>query len=381
MLRRKAILRRSDYTAGMTPWSLPTKRRQRWYRPLAIALAAVLLHLAAFQWVTTHSMHPVLRPQHEQVVLLQLQAEVVVPAPVAPPLPTPRPPAPRKLTPPAMPELPEIIAAEPTAPVVALQEPAVIASTVAATEVIAAPIVPVPPAVPAPDPAPAPAPAPAFNTAPPPSAEVRYAVQALRDGKIVYGSGKIGWRRSGDNYLINGEASVLFFTVLSFQSLGSLDVQGVVPLKYSEKRFRKSETNTHFQQAAKLISFSSSTTTYPRTGGEQDRASIVWQLAAIGRGDATQFTAGNELDIFVAGVRDAETWHIKVVGQETLTLGGEPFVTWHFLRQPRPGSYDTQVEFWLAPAHDWYPVRLRQTETNGDYLDMSMSSITPLAER
>ncbi|MDY7576327.1 DUF3108 domain-containing protein [Actimicrobium sp. CCI2.3] len=363
----------------MNPPANPEKRLQRWYRPVAIAIVA-LLHLAAFNWITAHPAHPVLQSHNEPVVMLQLQREVANPKPAAPPLPKTRPPAVRKLPQPAIPALPVIIAAASDSPVARTDESSVEASATTPAAVIAPPAEPVAPVV-ASVPEPEPATAPAFNTAPPPSAEVNYAVQALRDGKIVHGSGKIGWRRSGDNYLINGEASVLFFTVLSFQSLGSLDPQGITPLKYSEKRFRKPETNTHFQQASKLISFSASTTTYPRTGGEQDRASIVWQLASIGRGDASQFVPGSALEIFVAGVRDAETWHIKVVGEETLTLGGEQFTTWHFLRQPRPGSYDTQVEFWLAPARDWYPVRLRQTETNGDYLDMSMSSITPLAER
>ncbi len=379
-------MRRNVYTSGMTHPANPEKLLQRWCRPLAIAIVALLLHLAAFNSLSTHPMHPVLRRVNEPVVTLQLQSDVVAPVPAAPPLPKAPPPAVRKLPPPAVPELPVIIAAPPDAPTVATDEPVLIASAGAATAtapaIITPPAEPVAPEpAPAPVPVPAPAPAPVFNTAPPPSAELKYDVQALRDGKTVRGSGKIGWRRSGENYLINGEASVLFFTVLSFQSLGSLDQQGVTPLKYSEKRFRKPETNTHFQQASKLISFSASTTTYPRTGGEQDRASIVWQLASIGRGDAAQFVPGSTLEIFVAGVRDAETWHINVVGEETLTLGGEQFATWHFLRQARPGSYDTQVEFWLAPARDWYPVRLRQTETNGDYLDMSMSSITPLAER
>ncbi|MFT5959733.1 MAG: hypothetical protein ACI8WM_000035 [Burkholderiaceae bacterium] len=377
MLRRKARHRHSDYTPGMTHPAIPEKLLQRWRRPVAIAIVALLLHVAAFHWITTRAWHPVTPSFSEQVVTLQLQPDSVRPAPAAPPLPTPQPPAPRILPLPAVPVPPVIIAAAPDTPVVIAQEPATIAIAAAAPQVAT----PLPLAEAAPDALPADPPARPLNTAPPPSAEVKYDVQALRDGKTVYGSGKIGWRRSEDNYLINGEASVLFFTVLSFQSLGSIGSQGLSPLKYSEKRFRKAETNTHFQQANKVISFSSSTATYPRAGGEQDRASIVWQLAAIGRGDAAQFTAGAELDIFVAGVRDAETWHIRVVGEETLALGGDQLVTWHFLRKPRPGSYDTQVEFWLAPAHDWYPVRLRQTETNGDTLDMSMSSITLLGER
>jgi hypothetical protein len=49
--------------------------------------------------------------------------------------------------------------------------------------------------------------------------------------------------------------------------------------------------------------------------------------------------------------------------------------TWHVVRMPKPGSYDQKLDFWLAPQHEWYPVKLRYTETNGDYLDLSLSAM------
>lgn len=212
----------------------------------------------------------------------------------------------------------------------------------------------------------------------PPSAEVRYDVHSLRDGKIVYGNGKISWHNQGDTYAIDGEAGVLFFSLLTFRSEGSLDQNGISPRKYSERRFRKAETNTHFQRDPQVISFSASTEQYPRKGGEQDRASIIWQLAAIGRGDPSQFQAGKALQVFVAGVRDGELWSIAVLGTESIEVGGSMLEAWHLQRLPRAGSYDTRVDIWLAPSREWYPVKLRQTERNGDYLDMAMAKITPL---
>ena len=214
--------------------------------------------------------------------------------------------------------------------------------------------------------------------APLPSAQVSYDVQALRDGKTVFGSGKISWRSQGDAYVIDGEAGVLFFSVLTFRSEGRLDRDGITPVKYSEKRFRNAETNTHFRQDPQVISFSASTAQYPRKGGEQDRASIIWQLAAIGHGDPAQFQSGKTLQVFVAGVRDGEVWSIAVLGQESIEVGGSKLNAWHLQRLPRTGSFDTQVDIWLAPSRDWYPVKLRQTERNGDFLDMAMSKITPL---
>ena len=215
-----------------------------------------------------------------------------------------------------------------------------------------------------------------YKIDPAPSAELKYDVQALREGQTVYGRGKIHWQTENGKYSVTGEAGVLFFTVLQFKSEGALDDYGVAPALYSEKRFRKSETNTHFNRDERnSISFSASTASYPRTGGEQDRASIIWQLAAIGRGDSEKFASGAELDLFVAGIRDAETWRIHVVGLEDIEVGTGKMAAWHVVRAPRAGSYDQQLDIWLAPQQQWYPVRLRYTETNGDYLDMSLSNL------
>jgi hypothetical protein len=153
---------------------------------------------------------------------------------------------------------------------------------------------------------------------------------------------------------------------------------------YSEKKFRKSETATHFHRERNIISFSSSTKSYPRNGGEQDRASVVWQLAGIGRGDASKFSAGTQIDVTVAGTRDADTWSMVVVGQEEIHVAGENIQAWHVTRVPRAGSYDQKLDIWFAPQQNWYPVRLRYTETNGDFLDMSLTSLnilpTPLSD-
>ena len=215
-----------------------------------------------------------------------------------------------------------------------------------------------------------------YKTDPAPSAELKYDVQALREGQTVYGRGKIHWQTENGKYSVTGEAGVLFFTVLQFKSEGALDDFGVAPALYSEKRFRKSETNTHFNRDDRnSISFSASTASYPRTGGEQDRASIIWQLAAIGRGDSEKFASGAEIDLFVAGIRDAETWRIHVVGLEDIEVGTGKMAAWHVVRAPRAGSYDQRLDIWLAPQQQWYPVRLRYTETNGDYLDMSLSNL------
>lgn len=220
-----------------------------------------------------------------------------------------------------------------------------------------------------------------YKIDPPPSAELKYDVQALQEGQTVYGHGKLLWQSEGKHYIASGDAGVLFFTVLNFKSEGEINEFGVAPVLYSEKRFRKSATNTHFHRERNTISFSASEMSYPRSGGEQDRSSIIWQLVGIGRGDAGKFLPGAEINIFVAGVRDAETWHIQVIGQEEIEVGAAKTNAWHVARAPRPGSYDQKIDIWLAPQQEWYPVKIRYTEKNGDYLDMLLSNIDLAAAR
>lgn len=215
-----------------------------------------------------------------------------------------------------------------------------------------------------------------YNIDLPPSADLKYDVQKIpRDGAPMYGSGTIRWHTDGSRYTVDGDFSVLFITALRFQSQGTIEDTGIVPELYSEKRFRKAETNTHFHRERNTISFSSSELTYPRTGGEQDRASIIWQLAGIGRGDSGKFVPGTSIKLFVAGTRNAETWQIMIIGREEITIDGNTTHAWHVARAPRSGSYDQKLDIWLAPEQFWYPVRLRYTEPNGDYLDMSLTSL------
>lgn len=218
---------------------------------------------------------------------------------------------------------------------------------------------------------------------PPPSAELRYDVHAVKGEQQWYGSGVFRWESDGSQYRLTGEASasMLLFkiTVLNFSSEGVINEYGVAPVLYSEKPWRKSMTNTHFQHAQQRISFSASTASYPYMGGEQDRGSVIWQLAAIGRGTPERVQAGAEIDLMVAGARDASPWRVTVLGEENIETAFGNMKAWHLARTRRSDHHEQRLDIWLAPAQHWYPVRLRHTYANGDHLELSLASVTPLA--
>jgi hypothetical protein len=354
-------------------------RTLRWFA----LLLALLLHALAFQWadglIGLPSWHKK-APEQPKVIATELKPP---PEPVRPPVertaaaPKPKP-RPKRAAPPPV--------AQTSAP-----EPSATTTDTAATPMEApAEIPPIAKAADTPPPSTAEPAKPAeedsgskpYKVAPPPPAELKYEVFALREGQQWHGAGAFRWESSGSSYSVTGEASITFLfkiTVLNFRSEGEIREFGIAPVLYSEKPFRKSLTNTHFQHANGKISFSASEATYPYKGGEQDRGSIIWQLAGIGRGDATQFAPGAEIDVVVAGNRDADTWRIKVIGEEDLETGIGTMRAWHVSRAPRPGSYDQTIDIWFAPQREWYPVKVRYTYANGDFLDLSASSLTPLA--
>lgn len=209
----------------------------------------------------------------------------------------------------------------------------------------------------------------------PPAAELGYSVTAVRSGRKIEGHGTITWQPGPTNYVISGEAGVLFFTVLTYKSTGSVDALGITPELYVEKRLRKSETNTHFHRERKEISFSASTNSYPIKGGEQDRASVIWQLAALGRGDGAKFVPGLAFELFVAGTRTASDWRIYVNGKEKIDVAGGPTEAWHLTLMSSELGFEKQFELWLAPDKEWYPVRLRYVDNSVGYLDMVLTRL------
>jgi hypothetical protein len=366
-------------------------------RGVVLLAVSLLLHVLIVDWAAEAIGVPFLQDRQQSAIVVELHSPApkvrVTPIILAATEPSTAPSTPRPVTPPRKPAArlkPAPDAALQSAPVAFASSDSLTAPRETPADPIAQDAVEVTAAVPLSEPAtptvPIPEPAKAvdrsdFHFDPPPSAELKYDVQALREGQTVYGNGAIKWVSSGSAYTVHGEAGVLFFTVLDFDSSGEIDKDGVGPTLYSEKRFRRAQTNTHFNRDRNLISFSASTVTYPRKGGEQDRASIVWQLSALGRGDTSKFVPGVELEFFVAGVRDGEPWRMRIVGQEDIEVGGTRMQAWHVVRLPKPGSYDQKIDIWFAPMKQWYPVKIRYTETNGEYLDMALSAVHPVESR
>lgn len=219
------------------------------------------------------------------------------------------------------------------------------------------------------------APARAFDL--PPSADLKYAIKAEQKGLALDGEATVKWRAGDGKYALSSEsrASILG-KILENRSEGLVDEHGLAPEKFTEKRFRKDPYTVTFDRGARTIRFTEGKLSYPIKGGEQDRASVPWQLSAMARAMPGKFVPGSEWRMFVAGRRDAEAWVFKVARMENLRTPMGQIDAVHLVKAPSADSKEQQIDIWLAPAHEWYPVRVRFSDHGGDdVVDQTLEKI------
>ena len=349
--------------------------RQR-RRALVLGTLVVLLHWMALRLLEVH-LDPSRQfaagsggPTSMLAQLLPSAPSAVPPAPAPPPVP--------KLAPPPLPEIPPL-PAELGMPAPQAGDtpdtPPAPAEAAPARETAPAPAA----APPAGTPAPAPGPEPRrYAVDMPPASDIRLDVARVdADGTRWSGEALLSWQLGQDAYRINIEAGirVVFARVnlVVLTSEGRLGAAGFMPVRMTEKRRGRSLTATHFDWEGNKISFSASQATYPLAPGAQDKASIPLQLAAIARGDPKQLDG--DIDILVGEDRDASVFRFQVAGQEEIDTRLGRLQTWRLTRPPKPGSYKSRLDIWLAPAHGWLPVQIRNTEASGAVTTQTVNNI------
>jgi hypothetical protein len=210
----------------------------------------------------------------------------------------------------------------------------------------------------------------------PPSATLSYTIKAKQRGFPVSGESKLIWQIEDNKYLISNEVRAsMLGKIQESKSEGTIDQFGLAPLQFIEKRFRKDPTTTQFDRNKNQISFSQSDLHHPIKGGEQDRISVIWQIISLVRGTPEKFVTDSNWSFIVAGRRDAEPWKFKVLQQETIETPLGKFPALHMMRLPPPDSPDQQLDIWLAPSLNYYPLRLRFSDADGDFLEQNLEKI------
>ena len=205
------------------------------------------------------------------------------------------------------------------------------------------------------------------------AAKYIYGVTFTKNANSNKGIAELNWQHDGANYALSLTASYFAIPVFIQNSVGQLAPQGLLPTRFSDKRFRKSEVAAHFNHQLGKITFSANTPDAVLLAGSQDRVSVILQLAGLLAADPAKYPPGATLKLQTIGATEAEPWLFTVNEPETLNLAAGPQMALRITRNPRR-EFDQKVELWFAPELNHAPVRFRFTETNGDYVDAQLQS-------
>jgi len=212
---------------------------------------------------------------------------------------------------------------------------------------------------------------------PPPSADLLYSITAKQSGLTVKGDATLHWSVSGNRYVTSAETNAMMFgRILDTRSEGVIEPSRLAPTRYAEKRYRKRESSITFDRSGNTATYSESQQTYALRGGEQDRASVIWQLISVARAAPGKFKPDSEWTFAVAGRRDIDPWTFKVVRMETVQTALGSVQAVHIQKLPSSAHRDQEVDLWLAPSLEWYPVQLRMSERDGAQIEQKLQKIT-----
>jgi hypothetical protein len=86
-------------------------------------------------------------------------------------------------------------------------------------------------------------------------------------------------------------------------------------------------------------------------------------------------SVGSKHKLLVVGSHDSDAWIFEVKKPHRIQIGLGEVDAIPINRLASENSDAPSMEIWLAPSLDWYPVKIRISEKNGDYVEQSLEKI------
>lgn len=208
----------------------------------------------------------------------------------------------------------------------------------------------------------------------PPPMRLEFDAQGLVKGLHYTAGAQLLWQHDGSHYQARQQVRVFLLGTRAQTSTGSITAQGLRPERFGD--IARRELAAHFDYAQGRVIFSANTPQAPLRAGAQDRLSVFIQLGAMFAAQPQRFVPGTRISVPTVGPRSADRWVFAVRALETLHLPAGDMPAWRLERLPER-DYDQKAELWLSPDLGYLPVRIRLTQSNGDYVDLQLRSSGP----
>ena len=205
----------------------------------------------------------------------------------------------------------------------------------------------------------------------PPSTRLAFDVTGQAKQFQYSASAELVWRHDGGRYEARQQVKAFLLGSRSQSSVGQITARGLQPERFGDKS--RSEQAAHFDFDKREVIFSANTPRAAIGDGAQDRLSVFIQLGAMLAAAPDRYPVGTRITLTTVSARHADRWTFTVEGPETLELPAGSTPALKLQRLPREGR-DQKAELWLGTELGYLPVRIRLTQSNGDFADLSLSS-------
>jgi len=205
----------------------------------------------------------------------------------------------------------------------------------------------------------------------PPSARLQFQAKGSAKGFQYSAKAQLSFKTDGQRYQAEQEVSAFLMGSRSQTSSGQITPHGLAPQRFVDKA--RKERSAELDASAGRIRYSDGDEPQAVSAGVQDRLSIFLQLSSMVAANPERYAPGSTVAINVTSARSTEVWTFVVDGPETLDLPAGATPTLRLTRQPRKGQ-DQSAHLWLAPSLQYLPVRIRLSQSNGDFADLQLQA-------
>ncbi len=211
----------------------------------------------------------------------------------------------------------------------------------------------------------------------PPSSALDFAVSGQAKGFTYHARAELHWQHDGAQYQARQQVKAFLIGARTQTSRGQISALGLQPERFGDKT--RSERAAHFDYAQQRVTFSANTPAAPLAPGAQDRLSVFIELGALLAAAPERYPNGTLISLTTVSATSSARWTFSVEGAQLLELPLGPTPALKLQRLPPPDKpYEQKAELWLGSSLGYLPVRIRITQSNGDWVDLQLDGLTPL---
>jgi len=189
----------------------------------------------------------------------------------------------------------------------------------------------------------------------------------------VEGTAQVDWLRQGSRYQVHLGTAIGPVLSRHITSEGELTAQGLAPRRFDgeQKVLLRSPRRWTQRFGPELVTLTDGREV-PTQPGVQDEASQFVQLTWLFTIQPQRLKVGQSVEMPLAISKRLDRWTYDIVGEEALPFPFGEVATFHLKPRREAGGGDLTPEIWVAPTLQYLPVRIRLTDGNGNWVDLTL---------